>query len=161
MIDLELSHFIAKFYLFAYFLVFTVSFFNTDNNKSNLIIVGFALCRCIFGQSSKMLFDFYTFYLGAAFECLLCIGLSLVVHLFFKVKHEKSTLFIYGCYFLIAISYLVIHRVRVVIYDIDEPIMWLINLQSIFTLTLYFLSICVFAYGTKIRWNSYFGRLYS
>lgn len=161
MIDLELSHFIAKFYLLAYFVVFIFSFVNRDNNKSNLIIVGLALCRCIFGQSSKMLFDFYTYYLGAAFGCLLCIVLSLLAHLFFKIKHEKSTLFIYGLYFLIAISFLVIHRVRVVIYDTDEPIMWLINIQSVFTLTLYFLSICVFAYGTRIRWNLYFGRLSS
>jgi hypothetical protein len=159
MIDLELGHFIAKFYLFAYFLVFVVSFFNKDNNKSNLIIVGFALCRCIFGQSSKMMFDFYTYYLGAAFGCLFCIVLSLLTHLFFKVKHSKSTLVVYGFYFLIAISYLVIHRVRVVIYDTDAPITWLINLQSVFTLTLYFLSICVFAYGTKIRWKLYSGRL--
>jgi len=159
MIDLELGHFFAKFYMFAYFLVFIVSFFNKDNNKSNLIIVGFALCRCIFGQSSKMLFDFYTYYLGAAFGCLACIVLSLIAHLFFKVRHAKTTLYVYGLYFLIAISFLVIHRVRVVMYDTDEPIILFINLQSVFTLTLYFLSICVFAYGTRIKWNWHSGRL--
>lgn len=161
MISLELGHFIAKFYLLSYFLIFIFSFVNRDNNKSNLIIVGFALCRCIFGQSSKMMFDFYTYYLGAAFGCLLCIVLSLLTHLFFKVKHAKSTLVIYGLYFLISISFLVIHRVRVVIFDTDESIIWLINSQSVFTLTLYFLSICVFAYGTRIKWNLYFGRLSS
>jgi hypothetical protein len=159
MISLGLAHFIAKFYLFTYFVVFVFSFINRDENKSNLIILSLALCYCIFGQFSKMFLSFYTYYLGAAFGCLVSITISLFTHLFFKLKHEKSTLFIYGCYFLIAISYLVIHRVRVVIYDTDESIMWFINLQSIFTLTLYFLSICVFAYGTRIRWSFYFGRL--
>ena len=44
---------------------------------------------------------------------------------------------------LIAISFMVIHRVRVVIYDSDESILWFINLQSAFTLSLYFLSIFI------------------
>jgi hypothetical protein len=161
MIDLELAHFIAKIYICAYLVFFILSFLNKENNKSNLIVVSLALIFSIFNQYLKLSLGFYFYYLGCAAVCLFAVFLSLIIHLFFKVKHEKSTLFIYGCYFLISISYLVIHRVRVVIYDIDEPIMWFINLQSIFTLTLYFLSICVFAYGTKIRWNSYFGRLYS
>ena len=161
MINLDLAYFIAKFYMCAYLVCFILSFLNKDNNKSNLIIVALALVFCIFNQYLKSSLGFYFFYLGGAAGSLFCILLSLITHLALKVKHEKSTLFIYGFYFLIAISYLVIHRVRVVIYDTDEPIMLLINLQSVFTLTLYFLSICVFAYGTRIRWNLYYGRLSS
>ncbi|PKH86232.1 hypothetical protein [Colwellia sp. Bg11-28] len=161
MIPLEFAHFIAKFYICAYLVCFILSFLNKENNKSNLIVVALALVFCIFNQYLKSSLGFYFFYLAGAAGCILCVFLSLIIHLALKIKHEKSTLFVYGFYFLIAISYLVIHRVRVVIYDTDESIMWLINLQSVFTLTLYFLSICVFAYGTKITWNSYFGRLSS
>ncbi|KGJ86854.1 hypothetical protein [Colwellia psychrerythraea] len=159
MINHELGHFIATFYLFAYFLVFILSFMNRNNNKSNLIVVALALSLCIFNQYLKISLGFYFYYLGAAACTLFCILFSLAAHLFLKVKHEISTLFIYGFYFLISISYLVIHRVRVVIFDTDEPIMWLINSQSAFSLTLYLLSICVFVYGTKIKWKWHFGRL--
>ena len=161
MINHELGHFIATFYLFGYFFIFILSFINRNNNKSNLIVVALALSFCIFNQYLKISLGFYSYYLGAAACSIFAIFFSLAIHLFLQVKHEKSTVVIYGLYFLIAISYLVIHRVRVVIFDTDEPIMWFINSQSAFTLTLYFLSICVFAYGTKIRWNSYFGRSYS
>ncbi len=161
MINLEIAHFIAKFYMCAYLVCFILSFLNKKNNKSNLILVTIALVFCIFNQYLKTSLGFYFFYLGEAASSLFCVLLSLIVHLFFRVKHEKPTLYIYSFYFLIAISYLVIHRIRVVIYDTDEPILWLISLQSGFTLTLYFLSVCVFIYGIKIKWNCYFGRLSS
>jgi len=160
-INLELGYFIAKFYLAGYFLCFFLSFNNKYDNKSNLIITTVALINCIFNQYLKEILDFYTFYLGAAFQLLTLLLISIIIHLFFKVKHEKSTVFVYGLYIFIVISYLIIHRVRVVMFDSDEHIMWLINGQSIFTLTLYFLSICVFIYGSKTLWKSQFGRLSS
>lgn len=159
MINLELAHFIAKFYMCAYFICFLLSFINKDNNKSNLILASIALFFCVIDQYLKMSLDFYYFYLGEAAGSLFCILLSLTIHLLLKVNHERTTLIVYSFYFLISIGYLVLHRVRVVIYDTDEPIMWLINSQSVFNLSLYFLSICVFAYGTKIKWNLYFGRV--
>jgi hypothetical protein len=159
MINLELAYFIAKFYMFAYLFCFILSFLNKENNKSNLTIVALALVFCMFDQYLKSSLGFYQFYLGSAAAPLFCILFSLTAHLIIKIKHVRTTLLIYGIYFLIAISYLVIHRVRVVIYDTDAPIIWLINAQSVFTLGLYLLSICVFAYGTRIKWNWHFGRL--
>jgi len=159
MISLELSYFIAKFYLLAYFVFFIISFLNKENNKSNFIIVSLVLINCIIGQYVKELLGFYTFYLGATLQCLVVIALSLFLHLFFKVKHEKTTYIIYLFYFFIALSFLILHRVRVVIYDSDESILWLINTQSVFTLLLYFLSIIVLAFGCKNKWKYFSGRL--
>lgn len=158
MISLDLGHYIAKFYLVGYFIVFALSFLNKDNNKSNLIIVSLALVGCIFSQYIKESLSFYLFYLGAALQFLVLILISVFTHLFFKIKHEKTTITVYVLYILMVISYMVLHRVRVVMYSTDEPIMWLINSQSVFTLTLYFLSICVFAYGCKIKWKLRFVR---
>jgi hypothetical protein len=160
LISLELGHHIAKVYLIGYCIVFVLSYLNKDNNKSNLIITSLALFGCIFNQYLKENLSFYIFYLGAALQLLALIFISVFTHLFFKIKHEQTSIFIYFLYVLMAISYMVLHRVRVVMYDTDEPILWLINSQSIFTLTLYFLSICVFAYGCKIRWKWQFGRLF-
>jgi len=160
-INLELAHFIAKFYLLAYFICFAVSFSNKYNNKSNLIIITYALVFSVLNQYIKSSLDFYTFYLGSAASCLNCIFLSLITHLSMKVKHSKTTIYIYIFYILIALSYMLVHRIRVVIFDSDEHILWLINTQSVFTLTLYFLSICVFIYGSNILWKSQFGRLSS
>jgi hypothetical protein len=161
MIDLELGHFIAKFYLLAYFVVFIFSFINAPNNKSNLIIITLALVFCIFNQYLKFTVDFYNYYLTCAAFALLLILISLAAHFYLKIKHPKTTLFVYASYLSIAASYLIMHRVRIVIFDNDDSIMWLINGQSTFTNTFYFLNILVFFYGTKIKWNSYFGRLSS
>jgi len=157
-INLELGYFIAKFYLAGYFFCFLLSYKNKQKNLSNLIITSIALVNCIFNQYLKEALDFYTFYLGAAFQILILLLISLIIHLYFRIKHKKSTLVVYGLYLLIAISLMVIHRVRVVIFDSDEHILWLINAHSVLTLTLYFLSICVLAYGSKILWKSQFGR---
>lgn len=161
MIDLELAHFVAKFYLIGLSLCFICSYINRRKNKSNLIAVTFSLFHCIIDQFSKVKFDFYTFYLGAAFGCLVFILITVLVHVHLCIKHVKTTVIIYVIYFLIAISFLILHRIRVVIYSSDEPIMWLINLQSVFILTLYFLSVCIFVYGCKIPWNTQFGRFFS
>jgi len=160
-ISLELGHFIAKFYLIGYFLCFLLSYRNRYNNKSNLIIVTLALASCAFNQHLRENLGFYTFYLGAACQVLITLSVSLGIHLYFKIKHERTTLLVYLLYILISISFMVIHRVRVVIFDTDESILWLINSQSAFTLSLYFLSICLFLYGTNIKWKSQFGRLSS
>jgi hypothetical protein len=160
LISLELGHHIAKLYLIGYSIVFVLSFLNKESNKSNLIIVSLALIGCIFSQYIKESLSFYVFYLGAALQFLVLILVSVFTHLFFKIKHEQTSIVVYFLYVLMALSYMVLHHVRVVIYDTDEPILWLINSQSIFTLTLYFLSICVFAYGCKIRWKWQFGRLF-
>jgi hypothetical protein len=161
MISLDLGHFIAKFYLVGYFICFLISYSNKDNNKSNLIIVTYALVFCLFNQYIKSVLDFYTYYLGCAFSCLVCLVFSLITHLIMKIKHAKTTIYVYVIHLLIALSYLVIHRVRVVLFDSDEHILWLINSQSGFTLSLYFFSICVLFYGSKILWKSQFGRLSS
>ena len=144
----------------GYFIVFILSFLNKDNNKSNLIIASLALVGCIFSQYLKESLSFYVFYLGAALQFLVLVLISVFTHLFLKIKHERTTITVYILYILMVISYMVLHRVRVVMYEADEPIMWLINSQSIFTLTLYFLSICVFGYGCKIKWKLQFGRLF-
>lgn len=159
MISLELGYFIAKFYMMGYFLCFLLSYRNRRSNKSNLIITTVALVNCIFNQYLKEALDFYTYYLGAAFQVLILLFISLIIHLYFRIKHEKTTLFVYGFYILIAISLMIIHRVRVVVFDSDENILWLINTQSAFTLTLYLLSIFVLAYGGLIKWKLPFGRL--
>jgi hypothetical protein len=159
MINLELGYFIAKFYLAGYFVCFLFSYRNKHINQSNLIIATIALVNCLFNQYLKEALDFYTFYLGAAFQVLILLLISLIIHRYFRIRHEKTTLLIYGLYILIAISFMIIHRVRVVIFDSDENIMWLINTHSVFTLTLYFLSICVLAYGGIIKWKLPFGRL--
>ena len=158
MINLELAYFIAKFYLVGLCICFVLSLLNLHNNKSNFIVVTFALLHCFIDQFIKTSLDFYTFYLGAAFECLVFILLSVAAHLYLKIKHAKSSVIVYIIYLLIALSYLILHRVRVVIYSTDEPILWLINMQSVFVLTLYFFSNCFVVYGSKIKWNSGFGR---
>jgi hypothetical protein len=160
-ISLELGYFIAKFYVVAYFLCFLFSYQNKLNNQSNLIITTTALISCVFNQYLRETLGFYMFYLGAAFQVLFSLLISLIIHLYFKIKHEKTTVFVYWIYVLIAMSFMILHRVRVVIYDNDEPILWLINLQSAFTLSLYFLSICLFLLGCNIKWKSQFGRLSS
>jgi hypothetical protein len=160
LIRLDLGHQIAKLYLIGYCIVFVLSYLNKDNNKSNLIIASLALFGCIFNQYLKETLSFYIFYLGSALQLLVLILISVSTHLFFKIKHKKTTITVYILYILMVISYMVLHRVRVVMYDTDEPILWLINSQSGFTLSLYFLSICVFAYGCKIKWKLQFGRLF-
>ncbi|NQZ24512.1 MAG: hypothetical protein HRT53_21005 [Colwellia sp.] len=161
MISHELGHFIAKFYLVGYLVCFIFSFLNKFNNKSNLIIITLAFVFCVFNQFLKVKLGFYTFYLGAALGLSVCVFLSVTFHFFTKVLHKKTTLVVYSFYISMAISYLILHRVRVVIYDSDEPISWLINAQSVFTLTLYFFSIVIFLYGCKVKWKLQFGRLLS
>lgn len=161
MITLELAHTIAKFYLVAYVICFVLSYTNVKENKSNLIIISVALASFIFNQYLKEEGDFYTFYLLAATAAMNVILTTIALHTFFTVKHSRSTLWIYLIYFLIAISYMIIHRVRVVIYESDEPILWFINAHSAFTLSLYILSICIFIYGCNIKWKVRFGRLSS
>jgi hypothetical protein len=161
MIDLELAHFISKFYLFLFFICFVLSFINKNNNKSNLIIISFFLIHCLIGQTSKMSFGFYTYYLVSAFSCLMVIIFSLLLHLYLRVEHKFLTVINYIFLILISMSYLIIHRVRVVIFDTDEPILWLINTHSALNLVLYFISICFFLYGSNIKWKSQFGRLSS
>lgn len=159
MIEHELGHLIAKFYLVGYLICFIFSYLNKNNNKSNLIIITFAFVFCIFNQFIKTEFGFYTFYLGAAFGLLACISSSLVFHFLTGVRHRKPTLIVYFIYISMAVSYLLLHRIRVVIYDTDEPILWLINAQSVFTLTLYFFTICIFFYGCRVKWKLQSGRL--
>jgi len=161
MINLELAHFIAKFYLFSYFICFLISFSNKHNNKSNFIAITFALVFSLLNQYIKQTLDFYTFYLGSAAGCLIYVLFSLITHLVMKIKHVRTTVIIYVLYILISLSYLIIHKVRVVIFDSDEHILWVINAQSIFTLAVYLINICLFAYGSKILWKSQFGRLSS
>ena len=161
MITLELAHFIAKFYLVAYILCFVLSYKNVKENKSNFIIIMLAIATCIFNQYINTDADFYTFYLVMAITCTNVILASVGFHIYFSIKHSRSTLWTYSIYFLIAISYMIIHRVRVEIFDSDEPILWFINAQSAFTLSLYFLSICIFIYGCNIKWKLQFGRLSS
>lgn len=161
MISLELAHFIAKFYVLLFFICFLVSFSNKGFNKSNLIIVSFALIHSILGQSGKVAFDFYTYYLACACFCIFVIASSMLTHIYLRIKHEAVTVIIYSLYIFICISYLIIHRVRVIVYDTDEPILWLINSQSVFTLGLYFISISLLLYGCNIQWKSQFGRLSS
>ena len=158
MINLELAHFFTKFYLVGLFICFLLSYINRHKNKSNLIAVTYALLHCVIDQFTKSLFDFYTFYLAIAFGCIMFVLCTALTHLYFRLRHMKTTVFVYAIYFSIAISCLILHRVLVVIYTSDESILWLINLQSGFALTLYFLSICTFAYGCKISWNTLFGR---
>lgn len=161
MIDFELAHFIAKFYLFAYFLAFVLSFFNVTNNKSNLIIITLALVFCVFNQYLKSAVDFYNYYLTSTFFALLFILLSLASHFYLKIRHSKTTLFVYVSYLFLAVSYLIMHRIRVVIFDKDDSIIWLINSHSALVNILYFINILLFFYGTKIKWKSYSGRLFS
>jgi hypothetical protein len=161
MINLELAHFIAKFFMIFYFVCFLLSLANKHNNKSNFIAITFALIFSVLNQYIKQTQGFYTFYLVSAVSCLFYVLLSLITHLLIKIKHVKTTVYIYFFYILIALSYLGLHRVRVIIFDSDEHILWVINTQSVFTLILYFLCICVFVYGSKILWKSQFGRLSS
>ncbi len=161
MITLELAHTIAKFYLVAYVFCFLFSYRNRRNNKSNFIVILVAIASFLFNQYLKEEGDFYTFYLLAAAAAMNVILTSVGLHLFFTIKHSRSTLWIYLIYFLIAISYMIIHRVRVVVYESDEPILWFINAHSAFTLSLYILSICIFIYGCNIKWKVQFGRLSS
>ena len=159
-INLELSHFIAKFYLVALSICFVFSFININKNKSNFIVVTFAFLHCFIDQFIIINLGFYTFYLWAAFECLVFILLSAAAHLYFKIIHVKTSVIIYVIYLLIALSYLILHRVRVVIYSTDDPILWFINSQSVFVLILYFFSNCIVVYGSRIKWNSVFGRYF-
>lgn len=157
-INLELAYLITKFYLVALSICFVFNFININKNKSNFIVVTFALLHCFINQYVKTSYDFYTFYLGFAFECLVFILLSVAAHLYFKIRHVKTSVIIYVIYLLIALSYLILHRVRVVIYSTDDPILWFINSQSVFVLILYFFSNCIVVYGSRIKWNSVFGR---
>jgi len=160
-ITFELGFFIDKFYLVGYSLVFIVSYLNQKNNQSNLIIISLTLIHCLFTMFLRGETSFYTFYLWAAFTLSSVILLSIIIHLFFQIKHQKTTVKVYYLYILSSIGYLIIHRVRVVIYDTDDPIFWLMNLQSGYNITLSFLAICLFVYGCNIKWKSQYGRLFS
>jgi hypothetical protein len=160
-ITLELSHFIAKFYLVADILCLLLSYKNLRENRSNFIVIALVIATCIFNQYIKTEADFYTFYLVAAITCTNVILTSIGFHINFSIKHSRSTLWAYSICFLIAISYMIIHSVRVEIFKSDEPILWFINAQLAFTLSLYFLSICIFIYGCNIKWKLQFGRLSS
>jgi hypothetical protein len=160
MISLESAHSIAKLYLIGYFIFFIASYLNQENNKSNLIIVSLALVNCLCSLYLTEHASFTTYYLWSSLQQLVVILFCVFIHLYFTIKHEKTTLTVYFFYIVISISFLLIHRIRVVIYDSDEPILWLINAHSVFTLSLYFMSICVFSYGCKIEWKLQFRRLF-
>lgn len=160
MISLESAHFITKFYLIGYFICFVLSFVK-ENNKSNLIIVSLVFFYSVLDQYLKMELGFYTFYYGAALGCATVVLVSVLSHLYLKVRHQKVTALMYICFLLMAASYMIVYRVRVVIYETDEPISWLINGQSWFTLIIYFLILLLCFYGCNVKWKLQFGRLFS
>lgn len=160
MIDLEYSYLITKFNIVAYFvcLIFLIRPPNVSYSLS--IICVFSIIHLFTGQYVKEYFGFSEFYLAAALEPLALILTCVITHLFLKVLHTKVSFYIYILYLLMSVSYLIIHRVRVVIYDSDEPIMWFITSHSILINSIYFVVFCLFIYGSKVKWKLLFGYLY-
>jgi len=130
-ITLELGFIIDHYYFVGYLLVFILSYSNKNNNKSNLIIISLVMIHCIFHMYLRDEPDFYTYYLWSAFKRCLMIFLSIIIHLHFHIKHQQTTVYAYYLYIMCSFGYMMIHRVRVVIYDTDEPILWLMNLNLV------------------------------
>lgn len=161
MIDLAFSFFIAKFYMFGYLLCVFLSWHARESNKSNVVVSSLALVNYFVGQNIKENSTFETFYLAAALQMLMLVMCNIVVHIALRIQHAKTTLIVYCLYTLLAMSYLGMYRIRVKMFDSDERIMWIINSQSAFVLTLYFCTICLFIYGSNIRWKLLFGCWFS
>jgi hypothetical protein len=98
-----------------------------------------------FAQTLLEMTSFYTFYLYFAACCIAVIASSLFFHVILRVDHSKSVYFVYGLLFFKFFMYMLLYRVRVIVYSSDESIMWLINTQSFLVLLSDFLIVLILA----------------
>jgi len=134
MITTEEAYLINKVYVLIYSVILIYGVKAKTIEKTEMILlpclmVGTFSIYYILQHSS-----FQDFYLYDALNCLSIVVVSLFVHNERRVNHSKSVYFIYGLLLFKFLMYMVIYRVRVIIYDTDAPIMWLINTQSVLIL---------------------------
>ena len=98
---------------------------------TEMLILVTMLVSTISSQVITQETDFYTYYLSFASNILVVITVSIFLHVLWQEIHSRLTYFIYGALFIEFISHMLLHRVRTQIYTSDEPIMWLINGQSV------------------------------
>jgi len=129
-ISVEQAFLIAKFNIII-LAVILIYIFKTDSLKTSEFKV---VCSLIFGVFVGYYIlqnaSFYDFYLYAAASNLFIVGVSILAHNFMKAEKSKTVYLIYGLLFFKFLLHMLLYRVRVIIYDSDEPIMWLINGQS-------------------------------
>ncbi len=135
MLSVEDGFIIAKINLVFLVLTWLVgSKFNSLKISEMLFLVPLML-GAFAGRFISENSDFYTFYLYLAANNLLIVTIALFLHVWFRRNHEKVVLFLYGLILTKFISHMVLYRVRTQIYTSDEPIMWLINLQSVLVIS--------------------------
>ncbi len=98
--------------------------------KTEVIILSCLVVGGVTGHYILQNSDFYGFYLYAAANNLVVVAVSAFVHAEKRVEHSRVALMIYGLLLFKFLLHMVLYRVRVITYDSDEPIMWLINGQS-------------------------------
>ena len=143
MISVELGYLITKVNLFFLAALFVFGYKKERLNTSEIIIFVCVAVNYNFSQLLLETTDFYTFYLYFAAKALLVIVISLIIHLAMRVEHSNYTQLAYALLLTKFVLYMIVYRVRVVIYDSDKHIMWLINSQSMLVLFCDFLIIIV------------------
>jgi hypothetical protein len=143
LITLENAYVINKInvMILSIILIYGVKF--KSIKKTELIVLPCLILGMFSGYYILENSDFYSFYLNAALNSLLIVAVSVFIHNELRVEHSRAVYLIYGLLLFDVLLYMIVYRVRVIIYDSDEPIMWLINAQSFFILTCDFLIISI------------------
>jgi hypothetical protein len=145
MIGIETGYLMIKVYLIILAVLLLFGIKKNKVDKTEIIIYSCIAINCNFIQTLFESTDFYTYYLYFAANCMLVVVCSLLVHVLWRINHSKAAYSVYGLFMFKTLLYLILYRVRVVLYDTDEPIMWLINGQSFLILLCDFFVLLILA----------------
>lgn len=130
MMSLGVSFVLIKINTLILMGIFLYGYKSKRLDTTEMLILVTMLVSVISSQVITQKTDFYTYYLSFASNILMVITVSIFLHILWQEMHSKLTYFIYGILFVQFLSHMLLHRVRTQIYNSDEPIMWLINGQS-------------------------------
>jgi len=144
-ITVELGYLIVKIILAVLAVLFIYGIKKNRLDKTEIIIYACVGISYHFAQALLEMTSFYTYYLYFAACCMAVVASSLFFHVILRVEHSKSVYFVYGLLFFKFFMYMLLYRVRVIVYSSDESIMWLINTQSFLVLLSDFLIVLILA----------------
>ena len=154
MLSVEDGFIITKINLVFLVLIWLVGAKLNSLRNSEMLFLAPLLLGAFVGRFISENSGFYTFYLYFAANNLLIVTIALFLHVWFRRNHEKVVFLLYGLLLTKFISHMILYRVRTQIYTSDEPIMWLINFQSMLVVSFDLIVLLVLVFRL-FKWNLY------
>jgi hypothetical protein len=143
MISVEDAYLITKINVILLLIILTYGVKTESIKLTEGIILSCMIVGIFVGHYILQNSGFYVFYLYGAANSLAIVAISVLVHNEMKTEHSNSVYIIYALLLFKFLSHMLLYRVRVVIYESDATIMWLINGHSFVVLFCDFLIVLV------------------